>query len=254
MTFVKGQAPWNKGITGYEMPPASEERKRKISIALVGNKHFRGKTHTEETKRKMSEIRKGIKFSDEHLKKLSESHMGNKLLPESIQRRTETRKKNGYTHTKETRRKIGEPQRGELNHNWNNGSSFKPYCLKFNDEFKEMIRDRFNRQCFLCGISESKQMESQKNNGKREFRLSIHHVNYDKNCLCDDSKCEFVPLCHSCHMKTNSNREYWEEIFMDKLNEIGGIESIKSFRSRSMGQRSKIASLKITDAGVEVIT
>ena len=30
--------------------------------------------------------------------------------------------------------------------------------------------------------------------------------------------------------------------------------SIKSFRSRSMGQRSKIASLKITDAGVEVIT
>ncbi|MCK5216312.1 MAG: ATP-binding protein, partial [Methanosarcinales archaeon] len=29
--------------------------------------------------------------------------------------------------------------------------------------------------------------------------------------------------------------------------------SIKSFRSRSMGQRSKIASLKITDAGVEVI-
>ncbi|MCK5216240.1 MAG: ATP-binding protein [Methanosarcinales archaeon] len=30
--------------------------------------------------------------------------------------------------------------------------------------------------------------------------------------------------------------------------------SIKSFRSRSMGQRTKIASLKITDAGVEVIT
>ena len=30
--------------------------------------------------------------------------------------------------------------------------------------------------------------------------------------------------------------------------------SIKSFRSRSMGQRSKIASLKITDTGVEVIT
>ena len=30
--------------------------------------------------------------------------------------------------------------------------------------------------------------------------------------------------------------------------------SIKSFRSRSMGQRSKITSLKITDAGVEVIT
>jgi len=30
--------------------------------------------------------------------------------------------------------------------------------------------------------------------------------------------------------------------------------SIKSFRSRSMGQRTKIASLKITDAGVEVIS
>ena len=251
MTFKKGCPPWNKGKTGYTMPPASNERKRKISTALMGNKHFEGKTHIEETRRKMSEIRMGMKFSDEHLKNLSESHKGKKLLPESIQKRTETRKNNGYTHTDKTRQKIGDAQKGELNHNWNNGSSFEPYCHKFNDEFKESIRDKFNRRCFLCGLSENDQMESQKNNGKRAFRLSIHHVNYDKNCLCNDSKCEFVPLCHSCHMKTNSNREYWEEICMEKLNEINRIEA---FRSRSVGMGAKIATMKITDAGVEVVT
>jgi hypothetical protein len=38
---------------------------------------------------------------------------------------------------------------------------------------------------------------------------------------CEDNlKCEFIPLCHSCHSTTNSNREYWEEICMNKLKNI----------------------------------
>lgn len=213
--------------------------------------YWKGKKLPHEIRRKISNGRMGIKFSDEHLKNLSESHKGKKLLSESVKRRTDTRKKNGYTHTDETRQKIGDAQKGELNHNWNNGSSFEPYCHKFNDDFKESVRNNFNRQCFLCGISESEQMESQKNNGKRAFRLSIHHVNYNKTCLCDDSECEFVPLCHSCHMKTNSNREQWEELCMEKLNEINRIEA---FRSRSVGFGTKIASMKISNSGVEVST
>lgn len=36
---VKGRHPWNYGLTGYKMPPASEERKRKISKAQRGRKY-----------------------------------------------------------------------------------------------------------------------------------------------------------------------------------------------------------------------
>jgi len=38
-----------------------------------------------------------------------------------------------------------------------------------------------------------------------------------KQLYCDDSICEFVPLCLKCHGKIDHNRDYLEEIIMDKL-------------------------------------
>lgn len=96
--------------------------------------------------------------------------------------------------------------RGEKNSGWKGGMSFGKYCRLFNQKFKETIRDRHNRRCFLCGKSE------EDNNNK----LCVHHVNYDKNCLCG-SVCEFVPLCNRCHSKTNHNRRYWEDLIMCHL-------------------------------------
>ena len=96
---------------------------------------------------------------------------------------------------------------GAKNHMWKGGISFKPYCFKFNNSFKESIRNEFNRVCFLCGKSEIDNNQ----------RLSVHHVNYDKNCLCNDSICSFVPLCVSCHSKTNNDRKYWENYLMELI-------------------------------------
>lgn len=96
---------------------------------------------------------------------------------------------------------------GENNHMWNGGSSFEPYCPKFNEAFKESIREAFGRVCFLCPTTEVE-------NGRK---LSVHHVNYNKDCLCDDSVCEFVPLCIQCHAKTNGDRDYWEAHIMTNL-------------------------------------
>lgn len=68
----------------------------------------------------------------------------------------------------------------------------------------------FNDECDICGKSESE-------NGRR---LDVHHVNYDKNCLCNEIKCEFVPLCMSCHGKTNGKRDENEQFILNKLNEV----------------------------------
>ena len=100
-----------------------------------------------------------------------------------------------------------EHMRGEKNSNWKGGISFEPYCPKFNMKLKEQIRDKFSRMCFLCKKTEEE-------NG---CRLSVHHVNYRKDCLCGDIKCELVPLCISCHIKTNRNRGYWESLILQKL-------------------------------------
>jgi len=89
---------------------------------------------------------------------------------------------------------------------WDGNLIEKKYCSLFNEVFKEKIRNFYNRRCFLCGKSEE-------DNGRK---LPIHHVNYDKNCLCG-LQCKFVSLCDSCHSKTNSNRQYWEDLIMNHL-------------------------------------
>lgn len=94
-------------------------------------------------------------------------------------------------------------QKGERSPLWKGGLSLGKYCYKFNARFKEQIRDLFGRRCFLCGVTEE----------EIGRRLDVHHVNYDKDCICNSS-CEFVPLCRSCHVKTNSRRQYWEDLIM----------------------------------------
>ena len=109
---------------------------------------------------------------------------------------------------------VSKRQKGKNNPNWQNGASFEPYCEKFNYPFKEYIRNKFNRICFLCPTTEEE-------NGQR---LSVHHVNYDKSCLCNDNlTCQFVPLCRSCNSKVNKNREMWEKKIKDMMkNKLNG--------------------------------
>ena len=73
----------NKGRT------FTEEHRRKMSEAKKGKKR---KPLSEETRRKMSEAHKGKKFSEEHRKKLSEAHKGIPLTEECRRHMSEARK------------------------------------------------------------------------------------------------------------------------------------------------------------------
>lgn len=90
---------------------------------------------------------------------------------------------------------------------WKGGISFAPYCPKFNNEFKERVRDFWHRECGICGQTEQE-------NGKK---LSVHHVNYNKMACCDDIPPLFITTCNSCHPVTNFNREYWESILTELI-------------------------------------
>lgn len=159
----------------------TDETKKKIGEAQVGEKnHNYGNPLSEEQKEKISEASIGKKLSEKHKEKIGEAGKGK------------------HDH------------RGEKNPCWRGGISFEPYCIHFNERFKEYIRDKFGRVCFLCSTTE-------KENG---HRLSVHHVNYNKNCGCDeDTTCQFVPLCRSCNSKVNFNRDYWENRITAKLRE-----------------------------------
>lgn len=208
---------------GHEV---SDKTKRKISEANKGkiasketklklSKASKGRIHSIETKKKLSEVNKGMKnpnfgklISNDTKSKMSKAHKGHEVSNATKKKISKTKK--GVKASIKTKRKMSEAKKGLLmgkrNGMWKGGVSFEPYCPKFNNTFKEKIRDKFNRKCFLCGIPE---------NGRR---LSVHHVKYNKNCGCDnDLKCDYVPLCASCHGKTNHNRSKWEKLISHKL-------------------------------------
>lgn len=158
-------------------------------------------------------------------KKGKDSHCFGKHLSEETKQKisdnhADFRGKNssfyGKHHTKETKEKISRTRKenglsvGAFNPNWRGGTSFEPYCILFNEEFRERVREFWDRKCVICGKTETEQMNEMKNNGKVPFRLSVHHVTYDKDTCCDDSAPLFVALCVSHHSKTNFNEEYWQ--------------------------------------------
>jgi predicted restriction endonuclease len=154
------------------------------------NHHRRGTKHTEESRNKIAEAGKGRLHSEESKKKMSESNKGN--FPN-----TETRKKMSISQFK----RFKNP---ENHYNWRGGISREKqsYGIEFNNELREVIRDKYNRACQLCGIEE----KEFKNNFCK--KLDVHHIDYNKKNNIEDN---LIPLCKSCHTKTtNSNREEYE--------------------------------------------
>lgn len=88
------------------------------------------------------------------------------------------------------------------NPNWNGGKSFELYPLEFDEGLKEMIRERDDRICQICGKLEIED----RNDGYG--RLCIHHIDYDKN---NNDPRNLISLCHDCHVKTNFNRDIWKD-------------------------------------------
>ena len=123
-----------------------------------------------------------------------------KKLKKEIIRKTEKRKKQKQRE-KEEKEEYKKRKEEEKKLYWNlHTNQYGEYCDLFNEEYKRKIRERYGNSCFLCG-------KWKKDNGRA---LDVHHVNYDKSCGCNGVKCICVPLCRSCHSKTNTNREYWE--------------------------------------------
>jgi len=141
--------------------------------------------------RTLSEAKQGAHHSEETKQKISEAKRGTFLSEETKQKMSATRV--GKRSSEKTKRKI----RGEKNPNWQGGISFEPYCVKFNESKKEEIRVSYNRRCYLCDASE---------NGRKHC---VHHTDYNKMQGCETQDWNLLPLCVSCHAKTNFNRWYW---------------------------------------------
>jgi hypothetical protein len=95
---------------------------------------------------------------------------------------------------------------GDKHPNWKGGISFEPYCVLFNDEFKERVRAYYGYVCVECGTPQNCR------------KHAVHHVNYDKMMCCNEVKPTFVCLCVGCNCRANYNREYWQQHFTEMIN------------------------------------
>lgn len=233
----------NKRRCGENHPsygkPRSDETREKLRMAMLGKfdgeKHPQyGKKRSEETCRKMRDAQIKLWQDPEYREKQSKCRRkpNYKLRGRKISEETREKLKTshiGMKHSEETKQKIRESMISKCRKlskhpNWKGGASFEPYCPKFNDEFKERVREFFGRKCVCCGMPEN---DNIKNTISKRFpkgkRLSVHHVKYNKHACCDNSERMFVALCESCHSKTNKNREFWESKFYDIIfNLFGG--------------------------------
>lgn len=87
-------------------------------------------------------------------------------------------------------------------HNWHGGKSYIDYPREFNDGLREQIRKRDN---YICQICDRRQKRG-------EIGFDIHHWTYDKKDLD-----HLITLCHTCHTKTNYNRNLWVLYFFLKF-------------------------------------
>ena len=98
----------------------SEESRRKMSEA------HKGKTHSEESRRKISETLKGKTLSEETKRKLSEVRKGKTFSEEHKRKLSESQK--GKTLSEETKRKLSEVRKGKKW--WNDGCGNRKRMLE----------------------------------------------------------------------------------------------------------------------------
>lgn len=131
------------------------------------------------------------------LKSLGETHKGGKVWNKG---------KKGLQGPNSGSFKKGEHEM-ENNPSWKGGISFEPYGKEFTNKLKEKIRLRDKFKCQECNIHQD----------KLDYKLHIHHIDYDKK---NSSEENLISLCRSCHSQTNFSRDNWTEYFKNKISDL----------------------------------
>lgn len=102
--------------------------------------------------------------------------------------------------------------KGKKHWNWQNGLSFEPYGLEFNNELKEKIRKRDGYRCQECFRHQDELFKNTKA-GLRRYKLFIHHIDYDKK---NNNENNLISLCLPCHSQTSFSREDWTKYYQKR--------------------------------------
>jgi len=168
-----------------------------------------GKHHSEETRQKIGKKSSEKRHTEKTKQKMRENNLGenNPMFGRTGKKsprfgiKGELHPSFGTHPSEETLEKL-RGKFGDKNPNWKNGASFGKYCPKFNNKKKEEIRNEFDRKCFLCGKEEKDNITK---SGKVR-KLSVHHIDADKEQGCNGKPFKLIPLCLKCHGKVHNHK------------------------------------------------
>lgn len=201
----------------------SEETKLKISISRKGKSP---KTRPPEFGKKMSEVRMGMKFSDEHKKHLSEAKKGhtpwnkdktNIYSLEHLKAMSERQK--GKVYPLSTRLKLSKLHSGKNHWNWNPNLTDEYRAKRKRDyaEYRFWRTDVYRRDGYVC----------QKCKLKKPKKLRAHHIeSYADNPELRIELSNGITLCNDCHDNLHhlfgygNNTRIQMEIFMNTHKEV----------------------------------
>ena len=188
----------------WKLSNDTKEKLRKVRL---------GKINSIETRKKISETRKKL-FKETKI--ISPFQINNPSYNKDIIEKNKLKWKekyaNGYINPMKGKKRPDLSEYNKLvkmnqtldnNPNWRGGLSFGLYGVEFDDELKEKIRQRDNRECKICKIQEK----------DIDRKLSVHHIDYNK---INNQECNLISLCTRCHLLTNFNREKWTLFFKEE--------------------------------------
>ena len=96
---------------------------------------------------------------------------------------------------------------GENNPNWTGGSKDSYCSIWRNKDYKESIKERDNYKC--------QNPECWYYHVGKKY-LVLHHIDYNKlNC----HPTNIITVCNSCNTRANFNKEKWEELYSNLMQE-----------------------------------
>ncbi len=177
--------------------PHSEETKKKIGLAHIGNKWNLGKKLSEEAKRKIGDKNRGRKHTEEQNRKHSEMLTGRKNPHAGVKRSDEAKKKIAeYQKTKnvsiETRKKLSIANSGSNCTFWKGGITKDNLKVRMTLEYRLWRTSVFERDNYTC-------VSCNKVGGK----LNADHIKSfsafpELRFSIDNGR----TLCEECHRKT----------------------------------------------------
>ncbi len=184
---------------GKDNPMYGKKRpEHRLNITGINNP-MHGRKHSKKTILKMSETRKNKHLTGENNPNYKDGLSIKETFCVDCNKPICSHAIRCWEHSCEYRSKRF---RGKKHHRWLGGLKSQEYGINWSNKLKRIIRKRDN---YICQNKDCNCIQNE--NGRK---LDVHHIDYDKkNCIEEN----LISLCISCHMKSNTNREYWVEYF-----------------------------------------